>query len=462
MLERLVSLPWRGAWWWLVAGAFATGAAAIDLDRDQMSDVWERLYEEFPDQLSDPSGDPDYDGVSNRDESVAGTNPNDGGDYLYLNLSKNAGTGGTSIRWREQSGKRYHLETAEIPAASAWSTVTRSNPSDPFPPHEDIAAGSDLIDHWHLWEMDDDGYDRVWALRYDFVGSIQPEHHFAADLDQDGQANYVESYAGTNPAVRESRFEAALAADRSNLRLNYYGDSGVRHYQIDVQLPLTAYSSGSLQGTQFEPFAHVLDDSFQGAIAGLGDPVRISSLATPIRLVRTSAGFLSIPGPEPVVWRSDAQFHDAGQGRLLIVFPASTDRSQVAVITPVLIGEWYFGQSFQLAVEHGGGAAGRRFYRLRVSDREASGGLASWEKAVLAGRAGSEDWDGDDLDNATELMAGSNVFDRDSDGDGLLDHYELRSGTLAQSSGVAPYGGGTNSGLVVYTPGASLVPPGDQ
>lgn len=91
--------------------------AAIDLNSNGISDVWELLYED----ATDPGGDADGDGQSNIEESIFGTNPMQAGDrFRTPALSFNAATGQLEVSWASVAGKRYQLQTCADLMAGEW------------------------------------------------------------------------------------------------------------------------------------------------------------------------------------------------------------------------------------------------------------------------------------------------------------------------------------------------------
>src|SRR5215471_10108391 len=56
-----------------------TSPGMVDLNHDGMSDIWVGMYRPF--LGLDPNADPDHDGFSNLQESIAGTNPFDSSSY---------------------------------------------------------------------------------------------------------------------------------------------------------------------------------------------------------------------------------------------------------------------------------------------------------------------------------------------------------------------------------------------
>ncbi|NQT83786.1 DUF3160 domain-containing protein [bacterium] len=79
-----------------------------DIDRDLLSDSWERSIWGGIEAVNDADGDDDGDGVSNEDECRAGTNANDRESFLdFLDIVPTQS--GPRLRWRSIHGKRYRI-----------------------------------------------------------------------------------------------------------------------------------------------------------------------------------------------------------------------------------------------------------------------------------------------------------------------------------------------------------------
>lgn len=90
-----------------------------DVDSDEMSDQWERLYELNPDSSMDANEDPDDDGMSNKDEFHAGTNPRDALSRLAVQeVRRNAG--GLTLLFSSMRGKVYEAEYSDSLFARNW------------------------------------------------------------------------------------------------------------------------------------------------------------------------------------------------------------------------------------------------------------------------------------------------------------------------------------------------------
>lgn len=83
-------------------------SVCADNDGNGLCDDWELSYFGFVGV--DPNGDEDRDGVSNRDEYQAGTNPVDPLSlFRFLNVTALAG-GGAQIEWTSTEGRTYSIE----------------------------------------------------------------------------------------------------------------------------------------------------------------------------------------------------------------------------------------------------------------------------------------------------------------------------------------------------------------
>jgi len=100
--------------WISLSNAFAlvqsdTIARGLDSDGDGLPDAWELIN--FGNLSQNGSGDPDGDGMSNLQEYLAGTNPNNPNDYLRI-TSVSATTPGTAVNltWTSVSNRFYHVQ----------------------------------------------------------------------------------------------------------------------------------------------------------------------------------------------------------------------------------------------------------------------------------------------------------------------------------------------------------------
>lgn len=110
--------------WISLSNAFAvvqTDAilAGADSDGDGLADAWERSH--FGGLAANPGDDSDGDGMSNKQEYLAGTNPNDLADKLVI-TSYSASSGGTTVNlsWASVATRCYTIEKTLDLSSSSW------------------------------------------------------------------------------------------------------------------------------------------------------------------------------------------------------------------------------------------------------------------------------------------------------------------------------------------------------
>lgn len=102
--------------------AFISNADALDLDGDQLSDVWELIYNA---QSLTAGADTDSDGYDNLRESAGGTNPFDPGSRPTLALERGLNSGSVGLFWGSARGKAYDLESSEDFSSGLWQNLGR-------------------------------------------------------------------------------------------------------------------------------------------------------------------------------------------------------------------------------------------------------------------------------------------------------------------------------------------------
>lgn len=185
----------------LILGAFLAGqfpalAVGLDLNHNGMSDIWELSYG-APDL--DPNADPDGDGVSNLQESVAGTDPWDPASCPRITASALSGTN-LIVSLTSAEGKRYELQSWEPRSGEPgtnWvaeaSLVARSGPVVSFAVPVGAAAklcrivisdvdsdGSDMSD-WEKYRLGLDPLSAFSNGQIDYMGQPISDRAFVTN-----------------------------------------------------------------------------------------------------------------------------------------------------------------------------------------------------------------------------------------------------------------------------------------
>jgi hypothetical protein len=111
--------------WISLSNSFAvvqsdTIPGGTDANADGLPDAWERTY--FGTISVDPNADADGDGMSNKEEYLAGTNPTNALDNLKItNLTPAFGGTNVSLTWNSVLTRNYHIQKTTNLVSQVWT-----------------------------------------------------------------------------------------------------------------------------------------------------------------------------------------------------------------------------------------------------------------------------------------------------------------------------------------------------
>ncbi|HXJ56283.1 MAG TPA: lamin tail domain-containing protein [Verrucomicrobiae bacterium] len=106
-----------------MASSVAVLTVLADSDGDRLPDIWEIAYQFDPNAPGDGTNDPDGDGLSNRQEYLAGTDPRDALSYLKIDRLT-VGSGLPTLEYQAISNKTYSILWKPSLDSANWSVLT--------------------------------------------------------------------------------------------------------------------------------------------------------------------------------------------------------------------------------------------------------------------------------------------------------------------------------------------------
>lgn len=188
--------------------------ASVDIDLDGMSDIWEKRYGM---ETAAANADPDNDGKTNLEESIAGTNPNLTASLLSISQTTSY-SDGVVVQWKSEKGVNYQVEKS-LALSGNWNPVG------------DIRNGNggvlvSIFNH----TVDAKCFYRVRIIESSKYGNIPWDDAVTLfnglDTDQDGDSDLAEIQAGSAPFDFNSKLPALTIAIGSGKHVEWPSEKG--------------------------------------------------------------------------------------------------------------------------------------------------------------------------------------------------------------------------------------------
>ncbi|VGO11883.1 hypothetical protein PDESU_00431 [Pontiella desulfatans] len=167
----------------------------VDDDANGIADFWETQNE-----VTDPDADPDKDGMDNRSEYLAGTDPHDGASCFKVDAVRRE-TQGHVVEWTPMEGRTY--EVWWTPSLDRGFQLLESDLAYPVGSYTDAVHTASASGYYKVVlryptkdDSDGDGLPNIWEGLY-FASPVSAIARY--DADGDGQTNAEEFVAGTDP-----------------------------------------------------------------------------------------------------------------------------------------------------------------------------------------------------------------------------------------------------------------------
>jgi 1,4-alpha-glucan branching enzyme len=143
------------------ATAWIVVAAAEDADADGLPDSWE--VDHFTNTSAHATGDDDGDGMNNRDEYLANTDPLDPASMLRI-AQVAVSSGWHTVRWQSRGGSRYELEYS-TDLVVGFEPITRPFAQEVDPSSYGIPSSMQFVDDYTLTDPPGTNALRLYRVR---------------------------------------------------------------------------------------------------------------------------------------------------------------------------------------------------------------------------------------------------------------------------------------------------------
>jgi len=193
----------------------------VDTDMDGMPDTWEDANG-LNRNVNDAGGDADLDGMTNLEEFIAGTNPQQSSSHLKVQRVPGSETNEQQrLEWPSAPGRYYLVEcTTNLQDAASWTWLPPEKSISGPGPLLNLSITSSIARSYYRVRVttgDTDGLDDEWEHQHGlspFTGSGSDGP--GGDPDGDNLLNAEEFLRGTNPNSSDSDYDGLSDFDEVN------------------------------------------------------------------------------------------------------------------------------------------------------------------------------------------------------------------------------------------------------
>ncbi len=280
-------------------------STGVDLNGNHVSDIFEALYP----GAGNPDADNDGDGSTNREESAAGTNPNDATSVLNFDSVHNNGTV-IQAAWRTVKGKSYQVQTS-ADLGGAWQNTGVA-----------VAGEGGLA----TTELPAPGTRLFLRIRVSDV-----------DSDQDGVTDWEELQAGTDRYQWDTDGDGR--SDRGQVEAMVGVKSTVNIYPADSWANETGPKTASFRAIRHGGFLPLTVPFTVTGTATRGTDYTLSAMAAVLPAGVSSALITVTPLPDAELEEAETVILSLTPGA---AYSLGADASaSITIISQGLVGQYY-------------------------------------------------------------------------------------------------------------------------